>query len=180
MSTLRAFSLSTQLQTLTRMGKVVFEDDDHMTTMDENTNWMKLTHVLSKFSLDLWACCTFTFTSRFLIAFLNVQIRQKNHLSLKYTMYANALNNTLSYTHVSLYVVWRDQLRMSNTHGNPSSKPLFPIGARKKRIQPKRKGPTLTLSSMKLCTCQDQNSCTIVFQSPFWNQRFKSVWPPLQ
>jgi hypothetical protein len=30
------------------MNKVVIEDFYHMTTMDENMNWMKLTHSLSK------------------------------------------------------------------------------------------------------------------------------------
>ena len=43
----------TQMRTLTRMDKVVKEDYYHMTLMDENTNWMKFTHILSKKSLNL-------------------------------------------------------------------------------------------------------------------------------
>ena len=39
------------MQTLTRTRMVVIKE--HMTTMDENVNWMKLTHVLSMFSLNL-------------------------------------------------------------------------------------------------------------------------------
>jgi hypothetical protein len=34
----------TQIKILTRMYKVVIEYYNHMTTMDENANWMKLTH----------------------------------------------------------------------------------------------------------------------------------------
>ena len=37
------------------MNKVVIEDFYNMTTIDENMNWMKLTHVLSKKSLNLMA-----------------------------------------------------------------------------------------------------------------------------
>ena len=35
------------MQTLTRTYMVVIEDFDLMITMDENENWMKLTHLLS-------------------------------------------------------------------------------------------------------------------------------------
>jgi hypothetical protein len=43
---------------------VVIEDYDHMTIMDENVNWMKLTNLLSLFSLNLRALFyTSTFTS---------------------------------------------------------------------------------------------------------------------
>ena len=38
----------TQMQTPIRMDKVVIKDYYHMTTMDENVNWMELTHMLSK------------------------------------------------------------------------------------------------------------------------------------
>ena len=38
----------TQMQTLTRMDKVVIEDYYGMTSVDENVNEMKLTHVLLK------------------------------------------------------------------------------------------------------------------------------------
>ena len=40
-----------QMRTLTRKHMVVIEDDDHIKTMDENMKWMKLTHLLSFFSL---------------------------------------------------------------------------------------------------------------------------------
>ena len=35
------------------MDRVVIEDYYHMTTIDENINWMKLIHLSSIFSLDL-------------------------------------------------------------------------------------------------------------------------------
>ena len=35
------------MQTPTRMDKVIIEDYYHMTTMDENMNWMKLTNQFS-------------------------------------------------------------------------------------------------------------------------------------
>ena len=35
------------MQTPTKMDKVVIEDFYHMTIMDENFNWMELTHLLS-------------------------------------------------------------------------------------------------------------------------------------
>ena len=56
----------TQMQTLTRTHVVVIEDFDHMTTMDENVNCTKITHLLSKkISLNLRApFCTSTFTSK--------------------------------------------------------------------------------------------------------------------
>ena len=38
----------TQMQTLTRMNKAVIEDYYHMITMDENVNWMEVTHLLLK------------------------------------------------------------------------------------------------------------------------------------
>ena len=74
-----------------------------MTIMDENVKWMKLTHLLCKHSLNLKAAfCTFTFTSEFLIAFLNVHNRENKYLSFMYIMYNNASNKTPSYTHGSL------------------------------------------------------------------------------
>ena len=45
--------------------------------MDENTNWMKLAHLLSIVSLNLGGpFCTSTYTSKFLITILNVQIKE--------------------------------------------------------------------------------------------------------
>ena len=50
------------MQTMTRMDKVDIKDYDHMTTMDEIVNWMKLTHLLSISSLNLKApFCTFVY-----------------------------------------------------------------------------------------------------------------------
>ena len=43
------------MQTLTRMDKTIIKDFDHMTTMDENANLMKLTHLLLIFPLNLKA-----------------------------------------------------------------------------------------------------------------------------
>ena len=82
------------------MHKVVIEDYKHMTIMDENVHWMELTHLLSRNFLKPQApFCTFTFTSTLLIAFLNVQAREKNNASssLMHVVYANASNNTPSY-----------------------------------------------------------------------------------
>ena len=67
----------TQMQTPTRMDKVVIEDYYHMTTVNENLDWMKSTHMLSIF---LYAVgppfVTPTFASTFLIAFLTVHTRE--------------------------------------------------------------------------------------------------------
>ena len=35
------------MQTLTRTYMIVIKDYDPMTTVDEDVNWMKLTHILS-------------------------------------------------------------------------------------------------------------------------------------
>ena len=68
MNTPKSFSLHkpiTQLQTLKRMDMVVIRNYVHMTTMDEHTYWIKLTHLLSNFSLTLKApFCTSSFTSK--------------------------------------------------------------------------------------------------------------------
>ena len=56
MSAPRASNLQkprTQMQIQTRMDMVHIEDYYHMTTMNENVNRMKLTHLLSKFLLIL-------------------------------------------------------------------------------------------------------------------------------
>ena len=91
--------------TLRKMDKGVIKDYYHMTIMDEN---MKITHLFLDVSSNLRPpFCASTFTSRFLITLLNVHTRENLYLSLMYSTYANASNNTPSYTHVSLYVVWR-------------------------------------------------------------------------
>ena len=58
------------MQTLTRIDKIVIEDID-MTLTYENMYWMIPAHLLSNLALDLRTLnnCTFTFTSKFLIAF---------------------------------------------------------------------------------------------------------------
>ena len=100
--------LEPKMQTLTRMDRVVIEDYYYTTIADENMNWMKLTHPLSSFPLNLRApFCISTFTLYFLIAFLDIQTRENNASPFKFTMYTNASNNAPSYTHVSLYMVWR-------------------------------------------------------------------------
>ena len=77
-----------------------------MTIINENVYYMKLAHLLSNFSQNLRVpFYTSTFTSKFLIAFLSVHTKEKEHHSLMFTMYANISNNTPSYTHISLYVV---------------------------------------------------------------------------
>ena len=65
------------MQTLTRMDRVIIEDYYHVTLVDENLNWMKLTHPLSRLSLNLAQFCTSTFTLDLLIAFVDVHIRDK-------------------------------------------------------------------------------------------------------
>ena len=65
------------------MDKVVIEDNYHMIKMDENVNWMQLTLVLSKKSLNLQApFCICIYTSNLLIAFPNKHIREKQFLPL--------------------------------------------------------------------------------------------------
>jgi hypothetical protein len=66
------------MQTLTRMDKEVIEAYYHLTKMDENLNRMEPTYLLSIFPLNpTGPFCTSTFTSTFLIAFLNVHTRKK-------------------------------------------------------------------------------------------------------
>ena len=60
------------MQTLSRMNMVVIKDYNlHMNFFDENAYWMKLTHLLLEFSLNLRVLqfCTSTFTSKILITF---------------------------------------------------------------------------------------------------------------
>ena len=76
------------MQTQTRMDKVVIQDFYQASTMNENVNQMKLTHLLSNLSLNLRApFYTSTFTSKFLIVCL-----KSTHLvkitSLSYVYYA--------------------------------------------------------------------------------------------
>ena len=66
------------MQTLTKTHIVVIEDYDLVTTLDEKVDWMKLTHLLSKNSLELRASfCALTFTLKKLIASLNVHTKEK-------------------------------------------------------------------------------------------------------
>jgi hypothetical protein len=52
------------MKTLTRTNMVVFKDYDHMTIiMNEDMKWMKVTHLVSIFSLNVMApFSTFAFT----------------------------------------------------------------------------------------------------------------------
>ena len=55
---------------------VAVEDSDHMTMMNENVNWMNLTHSLPNFTLNLGALfCTSTFA-------FQIYILEKNNTSL--------------------------------------------------------------------------------------------------
>ena len=66
------------MQTLTRTYMVVIEGFDHMTTMEENMNCTKLTHLLSFLSLNLRALFHASiFPLENLIAFLDVHTRVK-------------------------------------------------------------------------------------------------------
>ena len=62
------------MQTLTRIDKVTIEDYYYMIMMiDENVNWMKLTHLLSIFSLHLrYNYCPTLYT----LAILNVHTKE--------------------------------------------------------------------------------------------------------
>ena len=72
------------------MEMVVIGDDNHMTSMNDNVNGMKLAHII-KTILKLRApFCTPTFIWKQLIAFLNVHTRGRQYLSHMYTVYANA------------------------------------------------------------------------------------------
>ena len=83
------------MQNLRRMDNVVIGEYYLMKIMDEDVNWMKLTHMLSVLSLHLTPpFCTPTFTSK----------KYSLHLSLIYTMHNNASNNTPFYTLISSYV----------------------------------------------------------------------------
>ena len=61
----------------TRTYMVLIKDYDHMTTMNENVNWMKPTHLLSNFANLRAPFCTSTFTSQKPIAFLDVHTKEK-------------------------------------------------------------------------------------------------------
>ena len=66
------------MQALTRMVTVVIEDYYHMTTRDENMNWMKLAHLLWVFSPNLRVIfCKSTLTLEFLLASSNVYTKGK-------------------------------------------------------------------------------------------------------
>jgi hypothetical protein len=89
----------------------VIEGYSHLTTMDENVDWMKLTYLLSFFSLNLRAsCCTYPFTWKFLTTLMNVHniifFCLKNS-PLCILCMLNTSNNIPLYTHVSLYVIGR-------------------------------------------------------------------------
>ena len=67
----------------------------------ENVNWMKTTHLLSFFTLNLRApFSTSTFTTK------ELRTQGKQYLSFMYTTYTNASNNTPSYNHISMFCIW--------------------------------------------------------------------------
>ena len=49
--------------------------------------------------------CTSILTFKFLIPYPIIQTRENQGLLLMHTLYANASNNTHSYTHINLHVV---------------------------------------------------------------------------
>ena len=105
MSNLSQFWKSrTQMQTLMKPNKVVIKVKYRMKTMDVNIIWMKLTHLLSIYALNLLVSfCTSTFTSKN----INFQIYMLEREKERSLMYANASNNTLFYTQVNMCVVRR-------------------------------------------------------------------------
>ena len=72
---------------------VVIEDYQHITTMDENVIWMKLTHLSSNSPLTyqplLYMCMSFKILNT-----LFVHTREESYLSFMCTMYDIASNNT--------------------------------------------------------------------------------------
>ena len=77
------------MQNLSRMHMVIFKNYFQMKKINENVNWMKLTHLLFNFlqtsSLFLYIYLCF---KNF---FKNVYTRRKWHLSLMYIMHTNYL-----------------------------------------------------------------------------------------
>jgi hypothetical protein len=80
------------MQTLTKTNIVVVRDYDCTTTMNENMKWMKLTHPLSNFSLNLRAppFVHLLLLLKRLIVFSDVHTGDKSYLYLMYPMYTNA------------------------------------------------------------------------------------------
>ena len=83
------------------MDKIVIGDYHHMKTMDDIINC----HFLFFLFFVMAPFCTPPFTSKFLIAFLDVNNKEEQYPSLMYTMYNNVSNNTPLYTHVNSYLV---------------------------------------------------------------------------
>ena len=76
----KLLKLNAQMKNLTRLDRVVIRDYYHMTTMDENMNWMKPTHLLAISSLNLRRPLLYMyfFFSKFLIAVSNIHTRENN------------------------------------------------------------------------------------------------------
>ena len=51
--------------------------------------------------------CKHIFIFKNLIAFIDVHFKANKDLSIIYTMYTNASNNTPFYIHISLHIIWR-------------------------------------------------------------------------
>ena len=70
--------------------------------------YMKLTPLLSIFYVYFGGpFCNCAYLSNILIVFSKVHTREKQYLSLMYTMHVDASKNTPSYTHVGSYMAWR-------------------------------------------------------------------------
>jgi hypothetical protein len=87
------------------MDRVVIEDCYYMTIMDENVNWMKLAHLMSKNNNLRAPFCKLTFASRFSITFLNAHTKEIYYLSLMCTKNTMTSNNIPYNTHVNSYIV---------------------------------------------------------------------------
>lgn len=72
-----------------------------MTTMNEKCELNET----NAFVVNLF--CISNFTSKLLIAFPNVQNKEKEYLSLAYFMSIDPSNKTPPYTHISSYAIWR-------------------------------------------------------------------------
>lgn len=84
------------------MDEVVIRDHYHIMTMNEHVNWMKLPNLLSIFSLTLGAIFVALPLLQNSQQPFYVHIREKKYISLAYTMYIDASNNTVPlYTRVS-------------------------------------------------------------------------------
>ena len=84
--------------------------------MDENVNRMKLTNLLSYFFSYTVGPLLYNYLYfKKLIVFLDVHTREKQYLSLMYSMYANTSSSTPSYTYISAYAMKSSPTRKFST-----------------------------------------------------------------